>query len=130
MARSAVVGEPTRLQAQRYAAIAAGQKAEIEAIRPGALAGDVFEVALRTTREAGLPTFMRNHCGHGVGVECNENPRIMKHSKVALGAGMVLSLETPFYERGWGGMMVEDVVRVTEDGFEFISTLPRDLMVL
>ena len=43
---------------------------------------------------------------------------------------MVLCLETPFYEIGWGGMMVEDTVLVTADGNRRLTQSDRTLRVV
>ena len=43
---------------------------------------------------------------------------------------MVLCVETPYYEIGWGGMMVEDMIVVGERGAECLTTLPRELQSL
>jgi Xaa-Pro dipeptidase len=45
-------------------------------------------------------------------------------------AGMCFCLETPYYQLGWGGMMVEDTILVTERGYEPVTTIPRKLYVL
>jgi Xaa-Pro aminopeptidase len=42
---------------------------------------------------------------------------------------MCLSVETPFYELGWGGMMIEDTIMVTETGYEPVTTISRELFV-
>ena len=45
-------------------------------------------------------------------------------------AGMVMSLETPYYGIGVGGIMIEDMLLITEDGVEMLSHLPRELVSL
>jgi len=43
---------------------------------------------------------------------------------------MVINIETPYYEMGFGGIQVEDTVVVKSDGFEYLTSLDRDLLVL
>lgn len=130
-ARTVVMGEPSALQRSRYDAILAGELAQLAALRPGTTAGELFRIGVEATREAGFPTFNRNHCGHGIGVVAHEYPSLnAAHEHVAIEAGMVLCVETPYYEMGWGGMMVEDTVLVTASGYEPLTVADRSLRVI
>ena len=42
-------------------------------------------------------------------------------------AGDVIALEPGLYRRGWGGVRVEDLVLVTEDGCEVLTDYPYGL---
>ncbi|MBW8636732.1 Xaa-Pro peptidase family protein [Hoeflea sp. WL0058] len=127
MARSFCCGEPEPLAEQRYDALLDGEQAELNLIRPGASAHDIFEAAVAAVRKGGIPDYRRNHCGHGIGIASHEFPYIASGNETELEAGMALCLETPYYERGWGGMMVEDTVIVTNDGYERITPSSRAL---
>lgn len=125
MARSYVIGEAEPLAAERYAALLRGEEAGIARIRAGVPAGEVFEAAVAEVRAGALPDYNRNHCGHGIGLRANEFPALGPASETPLEAGMVLCVETPYYEIGWGGMMVEDTVIVTEQGCEVLTHTSR-----
>jgi Xaa-Pro aminopeptidase len=43
---------------------------------------------------------------------------------------MVMAFETPFYARGLGALMIEDMILVGADGPQVLSTTPRDLRIL
>lgn len=128
--RTFVVGEPDQMTRDRYAAILSGLEAELAVVRPGVRAGDLFATAVDATRAAGLPSFRRHHCGHGLGIGGYEAPIIREGASDLLEAGMCLCLETPYYQIGWGGMMVEDTVLVTPDGYAPISRLSREFFHL
>lgn len=130
MARCFVVGDASRLITTRYKAIAEGLEAELAAVRSGANVRDVYLAAVKATRSAGIPSYRRHHCGHGIGLSGYEYPLISEASEAVLADGMCLCVETPFYELGWGGMMIEDTIRVTEGGFDPITTIPRQLFQL
>jgi Xaa-Pro aminopeptidase len=129
--RTAVVSEPDDLQANRYASILAGEEAQLEMIAAGITAGQLFDVAVTTVEHHGLRPYRRHHCGHGIGRAVYEPPSVAPAGRdEILLAGMVLCLETPFYEIGWGGMMVEDTVVVTEDGHRRLTHSDRGLRVI
>ncbi len=130
MARTIVVGEPTAKQATRYQALLDGEQAQINLIRPGIAARDLYNIAVETVRRGALPTYQRNHCGHGIGLTSHEYPMLDAEAEAILAPGMVLCVETPYYELGWGGMMVEDTAIVTETGHELLTTSSRDLVPL
>ena len=85
----------------------------LEAVRPGALAGELDAVA-----RAGLD--YPHHSGHGLGADWHEEPRIVPGSPTVLEAGMVVAFEPGSYGDG-EGVRVEQVVLVTGDGCEVLS---------
>lgn len=128
MARTAVVGEATREQQERYDALLAGQEAQRALARAGVGAGELFKVAVDRVRQGALPDYKRSHCGHGIGIDVHEFPTLNAASQnVELEDGMVLCVETPYYQIGWGGMMVEDMIVIRRNGNECLTHLPRDL---
>jgi Xaa-Pro aminopeptidase len=130
LGRTAVVGEPDDLQRTRYDAILEGEVTQLELARPGVLASDVFKVAVDEVERRGITPYRRHHCGHGIGLDVYEAPIIAPDSSQELEAGMVFCFETPFYELGWGGMMVEDTLVITDDGCELLSVSDRSLRVV
>lgn len=130
MARTIVFGEADPLQESHYRAISTGLEEELAAVRHGVDAGSVFETAVQSVRRNGIPTYKRHHCGHGIGLSGHEYPIIAEGSGAVLEAGMCLCIETPYYQLGWTGMMVEDTILVTVDGYEPITTMPRQLFAI
>lgn len=130
LARTAVIGEPTALQAGRYHALLRGLEAEIEIARAGIEAKEVYEAGMRRVEQEGFADFRRHHLGHAIGMAVYEAPVINAHSTAKLQENATFCLETPYYEPGWGGMMCEDTGIVTASGFELISSLDRSLRVI
>jgi Xaa-Pro aminopeptidase len=127
-ARTAVVGEPDREQQQRYDALLDGELAQLALARPGVRAGDLFNVAVEGVRKGALASYQRSHCGHGLGISAHEFPTLNPaNQEVEIQEGMVLCVETPYYELGWGGMMVEDIIVIRKGGNECLTRLPREL---
>lgn len=130
IARTAVLGAPTDRQARAYAAMLAGERAAIAAMRPGVPVSRIFDTAMRVTREAGVPHYQRHHVGHGIGLEPYDPPTINAATEMTLEPGMVFCVETPYYEHGWGGVQVEDAVEVTPTGARMLTQSSQELQVV
>ena len=129
VARMAVLGEPTTGQQARYDAVEAGVDGALAAIRPGAASRNVYEAAIAAVRAAGIPGFRRHHVGHGIGLEPAEPPWLAPDGP-GLEAGMVLRVETPFYELGGAGLHVKETVLVNQNGAAVMNRSNRGLVVL
>jgi Xaa-Pro aminopeptidase len=130
-ARCASIGAPADERGARYyAALVAGQQAAIAAIEPGVAAATLHERAIETVRAEGIPHYERIHSGHGIGLATYDDPLLAPGSDAAIEPGMVLCVETPYYELGLGSPIVEDTVLVTGDGVEYLTHHPRDLVAL
>lgn len=130
LARTAVWGEAGSKLETYYSAVVAGEEAALAAARPGFPVSELFGKAETGTREAGLPHYRRHHCGHGIGLEVYEPPTVNSGASAVLRTGMVLCIETPYYELGWGGVQVEDTILITGSGCERLSKSDRSLVRL
>jgi Xaa-Pro aminopeptidase len=129
--RTAVVGEPNDRQRQYYDALLAGEEAELCMAAPGVVASDIFDHAIAVVEKNGGPKpYRRQHVGHGIGLTTYEPPIVRPMDAGVLQPGMVFCFETPFYELGWGGMMVEDALVITEDGSRRLTDRVRGLTVI
>ncbi len=118
IARNGVLGEPSKKLAQYHRAICVGLDRAIEMIRPGVRACDVFEASVEAVRREGLPHYRRSHVGHGIGLDGYDAPDIAPSNTAVFEEGMVICVETPYYEMGFAGLQVEDTLVVTKDGTE------------
>lgn len=130
MARTAVLGKPSSKIQIYHDALVAGEQGILSTIRPGAVAGDLFHLGVDIVRANGIPHYERNHCGHGNGIEGYDLPHIAPADRTVLEPGMVLCIETPYYEPGFAGLQIEDVVAVTETGCERISSIEQKLFIV
>lgn len=128
--RTAVVGEPDDRQRAIYDALFAGEEKQFAAVRPGITARELFEVAVGEVEAHGITPYRRQHCGHGIGTDVYEPPIVAPGVDTPLRPGMTFCLETPYYELGWGGMMVEDLIVVTESGCEVLTESDRSLRTI
>ena len=84
----------------------------------------------RSSTRAGHGEHFGHGLGHGVGLEVHEGPRLSKQGETALAAGMVVTVEPGVYVPGAVGVRIEDLVVVTADGHEVLSSLPKALQVV
>jgi Xaa-Pro aminopeptidase len=130
ISRTAVMGTPGEKQVRYYNAARDGEKAAIAAMKPGVPVSQIFETAMRVTREHGLPHYERHHVGHGIGLEPYDPPTINAATHTPLEPGMVFCVETPYYEHGWGGVQVEDAVEITAAGVRRLTQSSQELQIL
>lgn len=128
LARTIVVGKANPQVEFSYQAIHSGLEEAIKQIRPGVTAGEVFDTAVKTVRKWGIPHYKRHHCGHGIGLQIYDPPSVSSQSETVLEPGMVLCIETPYYEIGKWGIQIEDTVAVTEDGWRRLSHTGNQLI--
>ena len=130
ISRTAVLGTPSEKQRRYYNAARDGEIAAIAAMMPGVPVSQIFETAMRVTRERGMPHYERHHVGHGIGLEPYDPPTINAATHTALEPGMVFCVETPYYEHGWGGVQVEDAVEITAGGVRRLTQSSQELAIL
>lgn len=130
IARTAVFGQPSSKHESTYDALLAGLRAQIELLKPGVTSRELFHTAVSAVEASGLNPYRRNHCGHGIGMDTYEGFAIASQDEHVLEVGNTLCLETPYYEIGWGGMMVEDMFVITDSGSERLTKSPQELYVV
>ena len=113
-----------------YDLVLRAQEEALAAVRPGPLGKEVDAVARAIIDGAGHAEHFGHGLGHGVGLEVHEGPRLSKRGDTALAAGQVVTVEPGVYVPGHLGVRIEDLVAVTEDGHEVLSSLPKDLQVV
>ena len=102
------------------------QQAAIEAIRPGKRAGEIERAAREVIERAG---FKNPHLtGHGLGLSIHERPIIDRGVDTILKPGMVVTIEPGIYLPGVGAARVEDMVLITETGYEILTRTERELI--
>jgi Xaa-Pro aminopeptidase len=125
IARNFALEEPDARTRRIHEAMVAGQQAAAESLRPGMTASQIFEIGMRAARDAGVPDYQRHHIGHGLGLEVYDIPVLTPSDATELEEGMVISVETPYYELGFGGLQPEDAFVVTPTGGRWLNSLSR-----
>lgn len=113
-----------------YGLALAAQGRALKAVGPGKSCREVDAVARETIVDGGYGDYFGHGLGHGVGVEIHEAPRLSPTSDMVLEEGMVVTVEPGIYLPGRGGVRIEDLVVVTGDGCEVLSSAPKELRVV
>jgi Xaa-Pro aminopeptidase len=113
-----------------YTVTLAAQRAALDQVRSGVACRDLDAVARTIIAEAGYGKHFGHGLGHAVGIEIHENPRLGAESDAVLQAGMVVTIEPGIYLPGRGGVRIEDLVVVTEEGCDVLTRTPKELQVL
>lgn len=103
---------------------AAGRKAG----RVGKECREVDNATRKIIEDEGYGEFFTHRTGHGIGMECHEEPYIHKDNLNLLQPGMTFTVEPGIYLPGKYGVRIEDDVVVTEEGVQTLSTLPRRIV--
>ena len=129
--RTFCVGGASSRQREVYDTVLQAQLAGLAAVKPGAACREVDRVARSVIEAAGFGEYFGHGLGHGVGLVIHEGPRLSPSAgEERLEAGMVVTVEPGIYLPGWGGVRIEDLVVVTEDGCRILSTMDKALMEL
>lgn len=121
MTRTFVAGKPDPLFLERHRLVRSAMLAAIETIRAGITGQEVDRAARRVLTEGGYGDCFGHGLGHGVGLAVHEEPRLSQRARKQLRAGMVVTVEPGLYLADWGGIRLENMVIVGEQGCEVIN---------
>ncbi|SMO89491.1 M24 family metallopeptidase [Halorubrum cibi] len=137
MTRTFCVGEPDSEAREWYDLTERALDAALDAVEPGATGEDVHAAACEVYEAAGEPTFRTDpetetgfihSTGHGIGLAVHESPRLSSGAG-ELEPGHVVTVEPGLYDPAVGGVRLEDLVVVTEDGHENLTEYPIEFVV-
>ncbi|MGE5689212.1 MAG: M24 family metallopeptidase [Pseudomonadota bacterium] len=126
--RTFAVGELSDRLSDAYELVRDAQLAGLQAVAPGIEGKAADAVPRRIVDATEFEGTFGHGLGHGVGMEVHEAPTLRPESTDLLAAGNVVSVEPGIYLPGEGGIRIEDLVVVTEDGCERLSLFPKELL--
>jgi Xaa-Pro aminopeptidase len=137
MTRTFSVGEPSETAREWYDLTAKAKDAALDAIEPGATGEDVHDAVCEVYEEASLPTLRDDpstetgfihSTGHGIGLAVHELPRLAPGG-AELEPGHVITVEPGLYDPDVGGIRIEDLVVVTESGYENLTGYSEEFVL-
>jgi Xaa-Pro aminopeptidase len=133
LTRTFLRGAPSETVRDRFETTRRAKEAATAAIEPGVTGRAVHDAACDVYEEAGYATLRADETtetgfihgtGHGVGLDIHESPRLSLGGTEALEVGNVVTVEPGLYDPAVGGVRIEDLVLVTEDGVENLTDYP------
>ncbi|MDD3172437.1 MAG: aminopeptidase P family protein [Herbinix sp.] len=130
MTRTIVIGKANEKQKDIYNTVLKAQMAALEFLKAGYQGREVDKVARDIIYGAGYKGCFGHGLGHSIGLEIHENPRLSAYEEDIILAGMTETVEPGIYVKGFGGVRIEDLVVVTEDGCENFTHSRKELIEL
>jgi Xaa-Pro dipeptidase len=127
--RGFFIGEATDRQREFYEAARGFTEVAVNAVKPGVTCAQIDEIATQAIIDAGYEKNMLHRTGHSIGLEVHEMPSVAPGDSTVLTPGMVLTIEPGIYDFDIGAFRMEDIVLVTDDGWEYVSHATRELTV-
>jgi Xaa-Pro aminopeptidase len=128
--RTFATGEIDAEARECYELVRTAQEAALAAAQPGADVREVDRVARDAIEAAGRGDQFGHGLGHGVGLEVHEAPRLAPSATGSLEAGNIVTIEPGVYVPERFGIRIEDLVLVSAEGPQAMTSIPKDLIVV
>ena len=130
MTRTVFFGKPVETLKNIYQIVLEANLKAIEKVKPGVVSFEIDDAARSVINQKGYGQYFIHRTGHGVGLEIHEMPYISSNSQIILETGMIFSIEPGIYLPGVGGVRIEDLVLVTNDGCRVLNKFPKELTII
>lgn len=128
MTRTIMIGKATNKHKEIYETVLKAQELALEGIKPFIKGKEVDKIARDYIEARGYGNYFGHGLGHSVGMEVHENPRFSIDEDTVIKPGMVITVEPGIYIPDFGGVRIEDLIVVTENGMDNLTVSPKDLM--
>ena len=128
--RTFFTGQPEGRLREIYDLCLQAQLDALAAIHPGAAGRDVDAASRVAIEAAGMGERYGHGLGHGVGLDVHEEPNMRPESDAVLEVGNVVTVEPGIYLAGDVGVRIEDMVVVTENGCERLTSVTKEPVVV
>lgn len=130
MTRTVAVGFVSDKQRDVYETVLKAQTEALKAIKPSAECKGIDKIARDIIDNQGFVNCFGHGLGHSVGIEIHENPCFNTRDNTMLQNGMVLTVEPGIYIENEFGVRIEDMVYITEDGYENLTASTKELIII
>ena len=130
MTRTVVIGRADPEMIKVYDTVLTAQKEALAFVEAGKTGAACDKVARDIIYGAGYEGCFGHSLGHGVGMYIHEEPRLSYTWEKPLEVGNIVTVEPGIYVADFGGVRIEDVVAITEDGCENLTHSPKELIEL
>jgi Xaa-Pro aminopeptidase len=132
MTRTYLKGKPSEEVVKMYESVKKAQENAIKKIAPGEEAFEIYKSCFEVFEKNGFKTEEEGFVtglGHGLGVDVHELPFVNSSSEAVLEEGDVITVEPGLYYSNLGGIRIEDVVVVAENGCRNLTNYPKNLVI-
>lgn len=126
--RTVVFGRASQKQKDMYEVVHNAQQAAMEKIKENENGRDVDLAAREVIDKSEFKGRFIHSLGHGVGMDVHDHPALGANFDFPLKENMVVTNEPGVYLPGFGGVRIEDDVIVKKNGYEVITTAPREFI--
>ncbi len=130
MTRTVAVGKVSSEQRKIYETVLSAQKASLSVLKAGVSCKQADLAARSIIESAGYGEYFGHGTGHGVGIEIHEEPSLSPRSEAILKEGNIVTVEPGIYIPGKFGVRIEDMALITKNGYENLTSTPKDLIIL
>ncbi len=122
--------EPSAEARHVYELVRAANEESIKMLKPGIRIGDVDQKARDIITAGGYGNDFTHRLGHFIGLEDHEYGDVANTNDMLEMPGYVHSIEPGIYHPGIAGVRIEDLVLITDDGYEVLNHYPKDIEVI
>ena len=127
LTRTIFIGDPDEKFKKIYTTVLKAQLISMETAKPDMTGEEIDKIARDIITSEGYGEYFGHSLGHGVGIEIHENPGVGPNSKNNIKPGMVYTIEPGIYIENWGGIRIEDMVIMTENGNNLLSHALKEI---
>lgn len=128
--RTVIFKEASEKQHEIYSTCLEAQKKALSLCKIGTKIGDIDKAARNYISEAGYGQYFPHRIGHGLGIEIHEYPSMSENNQEKLERGTVFTVEPGIYVPNIGGVRIEDDIVITSDGYQSLTSFPKELIIV
>ena len=130
MTRTVALGQVSETQYEIYDIVLQSQLEALKSIKPNVQCKEIDKIARDIITNKGYGECFGHGLGHSVGIEIHENPAFNTRDETSIKKGMVITVEPGIYLPDKFGVRIEDMVVITDDGFENITKSDKNLIII
>lgn len=130
MTRTVALGQVSEKQQEIYDTVLQAQLEALKSIKPNVQCKEIDKIARDIIANKGYGECFGHGLGHSVGIEIHENPAFNTRDETPIKNGMVITVEPGIYLPDKFGVRIEDMVVITDDGFENITKSGKNLIII
>ncbi len=130
MTRTVFLGNPSQQLKEIYQIVLRAQTEALEKAAEKMTGKQLDRVSREIISSTGYEKCFGHGLGHGVGIEIHENPRVSPKGEEVLERGMVFTVEPGIYVENIGGVRIEDMVVLGENGAKILTKSTKEMLIL